>query len=96
MSKLYKLIESQIDQMLQVIMRDSQGNIQWGKYGISTPVYVQYVINLLTTLIFTIVLMTLGLYLWNEGLRKGMPSVFARIDSYYQLFITLFALMMIF
>lgn len=104
MSKLYKLIEEQVNILLRFIMEDDRGQIQYGKW-IQGPKWVKPFIQFVTTIIFLLIILAFGLYLWNYGLHPVMPGLIARIDSnnplqarnpYAQLVLTLLALMLIF
>jgi hypothetical protein len=103
MSKIYKLIEDQVNILLRFVLEDEYtGQIQYGKW-ISGPKWVKPFIHLITTLVFLFVVLFFGLYLWNFGLHPVFPGVVAKIDPmnpvqssnpYSQLVLTLVALMM--
>jgi hypothetical protein len=103
MSKLYNLIENQVNIVLRILMEDNEtGQIQYGAW-ISGPKWVKPIIALITTIVFLVILLIFGLFLWNNGLHRVMPNVFAEINDnnsyenkYTQIVITLLALMLIF
>lgn len=104
MSKIYAIIESQVNNILRLNMEDENGVVQYGTL-IPAPKYIQPFISLLTALIIVILVSIFGLFLWNQGLHATMPNVFAEIATgqpgqaqkpFVQLLITLLALMFIF
>lgn len=104
MSKIYKLIEEQVNILLRFVLEDDRtGQIQYGQW-IKGPKWVKPAVQLLTTLVFLAVVLFFGLYLWNFGLQPAFPGLVAKIDSsnpaqaanpYTQLVLTLLAMMMI-
>jgi len=103
MSKIYKLIEEQVNNILRWRLEDDlTGQIQYNQW-ISGPKVVKPIIQLIATFIFLFVVLFFGLYLWNYGLHPAFPGVVAKIDPlnpaqaanpYTQLILTLLALMM--
>lgn len=104
MSKIYNMIESQINNLLRFKLEDDwSGEIKYNKW-ISGPKAVKPFVQAITTLIFLAVILTFGLYLWNTGLVPVFPGIVAPIDPtnpsqaanpYVQLILTLLALMML-
>jgi hypothetical protein len=105
MSKIYVLIETQVNNLLRLMMEDDYtGQIQYGPL-IKGPKWVQPIVSLITTLVFLGIALTFGIYLWNYGIQPVFPGIVAKIDGanpaqassvYLQLVITLIALMMFF
>lgn len=102
MSRLYSGLQDQLQNILFVIMQDENGQVQWGQY-ITGPVAIRYVISILAVILYAILFFAIGIYLWNQGLSAVAPSVIMPIgdfnvaqadNPYYQLFITLLAIMM--
>jgi hypothetical protein len=104
MSKLYNFIESQVNNMLQSLMTDESGRIQFNSI-ISTPAAIRPWIATLTTILFVMIMFIFGIFIWNQGLATVFPGVVARIEGngangqvnnkYIQLLITLVALNML-
>lgn len=109
MSKLYNFIESQVNNMLQSLMTDESGRIQFNAI-ISTPASIRPWIAALTTVLFVMVMFIFGIFIWNKGLATVFPGVVAPIEGasmgqmnqygqmnnkYVQLLLTLVALNML-
>lgn len=103
MSTLYYMLESQVNALLALMMKDENGEVKYNTL-IPGPKYVQIAITGLTLILFITFTMAFGLYLWNKGLSPVMPSIFARIDPanptqssnpYIQLFISLTAILLL-
>lgn len=100
MSKLYSLIEDQVNIILRLIFEDDNGEVA----GDSAPKYLFLALKLISALFFLLVVLLAGLYLWNYGIAAVFPIVDAigepkpaQLDNpYMQLVITLLALMMVF
>lgn len=104
MPRLYSLIEDQINNLFRFQMEDENGSVQYNKY-IQGPKMLRPVISFVAAMIFLLIILTFGIYLWNHGLSPVMPNIFMKIDSmnpsqfsnsYIQLFITLLGLSMVF
>ncbi len=105
MSKIYMLIENQVNNLLRLVMEDDySGQIQYGPW-IKSAKWVQPIVTALTTLIFLAIALSFGIYLWNYGIQPVFPGIVAKIDglnpaqasnTYVQLIITLIAIMMFF
>jgi len=103
MSKIYTLIENQVNALLRVRMEDDfTGEINYGPW-IKGPKWVQPFVTGITIIIFIIIFMIFGLALWNYGIQPVLPGIVAKIDGanpaqaaspYVQLMITLLAFMM--
>lgn len=104
MSKIYKLIEEQVNILLRFVLEDERtGQIQYGQW-IKGPKWVKPAVQLITTLIFLAIVLFFGVYLWNFGLQPVFPGVVAKINPadpnqaanpYTQLILSLLAMMMI-
>lgn len=105
MSRLYNIIEGQVNNLLQLIMTDESGNVDWGFWNqYIKPTSIRLLINVIASILYLMLLMLLGLYLYNQGLHVLAPSVLQPIgygkvyqqdpNPYYQLLVSLFALMM--
>jgi len=106
MSKFYNLIEGQVNNLLRMVMEDDQGQVDWAfwdKY--IKPKNVRFIIGLLASLIYLLLLSTLGIYLWNQGIHVMAPGLVQSFgyqqiqqdpNQYYQLLISMFAFMMFF
>lgn len=103
MSKIYALIENQVNNILRILLVDDYtGEIKYGSF-IPGPKWVAPVVSILTSLLFLFVVLTFGVFLWNKGLHPLFPNVVAVIDGknpnqanteWVQLVLTLFALML--
>lgn len=103
MSKIYALIESQVNNIMKVLLVDDQtGQVNYGGL-IPGPKWVGLVVQLVASIIFLSIALFFGLYLWNYGLAPVFPNVIAPISpnnpsqagsAYVQLTLTLFALML--
>lgn len=103
MSKIYSLIESQVNNILRIMLVDDYtGEINYGTM-IPGPKWVAPVVSILTSVVFLMIVLTFGVFLWNKGLHPVFPNVVAVIDSKnplqassegMQLVLTLFALML--
>ena len=104
MSRIYNLIEDQVNILLRFVLEDDMtGQIQYGRW-IRGPKWVKPAVQLITTIVFIGIILSFGLFLWNYGLHPVFPGVVARIDPsnsaqaanpYTQLVLTLLALMML-
>jgi len=80
MSKLYQLIQDQVDNIVRVLSKeDVQGNVYYPAW-LGGNKYVKPVIQILSLLIFIFVALFFGVYLWNNGLQPVLPGVVAKID----------------
>lgn len=106
MSKFYNLIESQVNLLARLIMEDDQGNVNWAFWNSYVkPKNMRFVINVIASLLYLALLMSVGVYLWNQGIHVMMPSIIQPLgfgksyqqsqNPYFQLLITLFAMMML-
>lgn len=103
MSKIYSLIEQQINVLLGFIVQDDpMGEVQY--LGWVRGPWAKPIITIITTLIYLLVVLAFGLYLWNYGLVPVFPNVIAAINPsnpaqatnpYSQLILTLLAIMML-
>lgn len=103
MSKIYSLIETQINNILRVVLVDDYtGEIKYGSM-IPGPKWVAPVVSVLTSMVFLLIVLTFGVFLWNKGLHPVFPNIVAPIDGNnpiqssspgVQLVLTLFALML--
>ena len=103
MSKIYTLIEGQINNILRILLVDDYtGEIQYGSW-IPGPKWVSFVVSLITLFVFLAITLVFGVFLWNKGLHPVFPNVVAAIDhnnplqassEWVQLVLTLFALML--
>ncbi len=103
MSKIYNLIENQVNILLRFVMEDDMtGQVNYGAW-IKGPKEIQLAVQVITTLVFIFIALFFGLYLWNYGLQPAFPGLVARIDGsnpaqatnpYSQLILTLLAIMM--
>ena len=104
MSRIYNLIENQVNSILRLLLEDNQtGQVDYSWVG--GPKWIQPIVTLITSVLFLTVLLSFGLYLWNFGLVPVFPGLVAPISStntaqaanpFIQLVITFIALMMIF
>ncbi len=103
MSKIYLLIQEQVNNLLRFVLEDNEtGEIQYSSW-VPGPKWVKPIIQLLTILIFLAVVLFFGLYLWNYGLQPAFPGIVAKLNPndpnqasnpYTQLILTLLALIM--
>ena len=103
MSKIYKLIEEQVNILLRFLLEDEKtGQVHYPAW-LPGGKYIKPVVQLLTILVFLAVVLIFGVYLWNYGLQPAFPGIVARLDpmnpsqasnAYTQLVLTLIALMM--
>ncbi len=103
MSKIYNLIESQVNTILRLVLEDDRtGQIDYGWLGGAK--YIQPLVMFITSVIFLFIILNFGLYLWNFGLAPVFPGLVAPISAanpsqasnpLIQLVITFMALMLI-
>lgn len=103
MSRIYSIIESQVDNIVTMIMTNEAGQIEWSFWNqyISSK-YIRFAITLLASFIYLMLIGMVGLYAYNYGLFPIMPNVLRPIgkgpipeqssNPYYQLFLTVFAI----
>ena len=103
MAILYNLIESNLNALLNAIYRN-----QYDQYDFSGIIgniqALQVLLNVLTLVVYIILVFVFGLYLWNQGLSTtlsfvqpiGMGRYQQYGNKYAQLLVTLFALLLIF
>jgi hypothetical protein len=101
MSKLFSLIQTQVDNLFKFNVQSDQGLVlpTW----IPHQMYLRPVINIISAIFFILVVLMFGKFLWNQGLAPVF-SVIAPIGefdrrvqypAFTQLIVTLLALMMI-
>jgi hypothetical protein len=100
---MYALIESQVNNIMKVMLVDDQtGEVYYGGL-VPGPKWVGLIVQLIASIVFLSVALFFGLYLWNYGLAPVFPNIVAPIspsnpsqsgNAYVQLTLTLFALMM--
>lgn len=101
MSRLYTIIENQVNNLLQYLMIDEAGRIQYNSI-IPTPDSIRPAIVILTMMFFIAIVSTLGIFLWNQGLSPLLPvepitgSGKQLKNKYLQLFLTLVSINMLF
>lgn len=104
MSKLYNLIEGQVNTFLRFFMETDEGQIRYTDL-LSGPKQIRAFITLASAILFGIVTSLFGLYLWNQGLHPVFPSLIAPIggkafpqseNPFYQLIVTLVAIAFVF
>jgi hypothetical protein len=103
MSRIYALIEEQVNNILRMILEDDEtGQIKWNGI-ISGPTRIRPFITFVSFFVFLALILTVGVFFWNKGLQPVFPGIVAKIDSnnpaqapseYVQLVTTLFAIMM--
>lgn len=103
MSKIYKLIEEQVNMILRFVLEDDRtGQIKYGQW-IKGPKEVKPFIHFISLIVFLVLTLTFGLTLWNQGLHPAFPGVVAKIDPsnplqnpnpYVQLVLSLLAVIM--
>ena len=103
MSKIYSLIESQVNNILRIVLVDDYtGEVHYGAI-IPGPKWVAPVVSFLTSVVFLLIVLTFGVFLWNKGLHPVFPNIVAQINGNnpaqassegMQLVLTLFALML--
>lgn len=102
MSKIYQLIQDQVDNIVRILSKeDVQGNVYYPAW-LGGNKYVKPVIQVLSLLLFILVVLFFGVQLWNYGLQPVLPGVVAKIDPsnlgqdsnpMVQMLLTLLALM---
>lgn len=106
MSRLFTIIQNQIEAVLRVVMEGDDGQVDWSYWGqFMPPKYLRVIIAFIAGLLYLLVMSVVGMYLWNQGLSVMAPSVIRPFGSsvysqsqnpFFQLFITLFALISFF
>jgi hypothetical protein len=94
MSKLYTLIEQQVNNFLRLVFEDDSGNVEYGGI-IPGAKWVAPVIQFIAILVFLFIILFVGQYLWNKGLVPAFSFV-QEIEDSQQMLLTLFALIMFF
>ena len=87
-------------------MEGEEGQVDWDFWSqYIAPKYIRIIVNLLASIIYLMLFSMLGLYLWNQGIHVMAPNVVKSFGSkqykqhkneYFQLFVTLLAIMMFF
>lgn len=105
MPKLYDMIEEQINILLRFMLEDEDtGEIQYGGW-IKGPRWIRPIIYFVSLIIYILITLYFGLYLWNQGLHVAFPGVVAHIgpgisqqlkQPYSQLVVTLISMLLIF
>lgn len=106
MSRIYSIIEGQINNILRIVMEGDEGQVDWDFWSqYIAPKYIRVLVNLLASIIYLMIFSVLGIYLWNQGLHVMAPSVLKPFgnksykqdkNEFFQLFVTLLALMLYF
>lgn len=103
MSKILSLLSSQVGVLYTMFSRDTSDEVLYG-WDKGSP-SVRLTIQLVTVIVFIMLIVMVGLYLWNRGLHPVFPSIIAPIDGtslnqfkdpYRQLIVTVLAIMMFF
>ena len=106
MSRLYSIIEGQVNNILRIIMEGEQGQVDWDFWSqYITPKYLRVSISLFASIVYLTILSMVGIYLWNQGIATMAPGIVKPFgnkavsqdkNQYFQLFITLFASILFF
>jgi hypothetical protein len=100
MSKLYNLIEGQVNTLLRFFMETDEGQIRYTDL-LSGPKQIKAFIAIISAVVFGMITILFGLYLWNQGLHPVFPNVIAPIgkesypqseNPFFQLIVTLVSL----
>jgi hypothetical protein len=106
MLNLYHFINYYVDAFFYYLLVDQQtGQVQYNQY-FSSGSTIRFIINITSFLLSVFVMVTLGLFFWNQGLVAAMPNVFKSIgntfksselnNQYLQLLITIVAFKFLF
>ena len=101
MSRLFALIQTQVDNLFKFNVQSDQGLVlpAW----IPHQMYLRPLINIISAVFFILIVLMFGKFLWNQGLAPvfNVISPIGEFDrrpqysAFMQLIVTLLALMMI-
>lgn len=84
MLNLYHFINYYVDSFFYYLLVDQQsGQIQYNQY-LSNGNSIRFLINLTSFLLSIFVMISLGLFFWNQGLVASMPNVFKSIGTTFK------------
>lgn len=104
MSKIYQLIEEQINNIFRINMEESNGQLRLPGW-IPGPQFVRPLIQFVSAIIFIAIVLYFGVRLWNFGIQPVLPGIVAPIQPGQpgqnstpetQLLLTLLAFLMFF
>ena len=76
MSRIYNIIEGQVNNILRMAMEGEEGQVDWDFWSqYIAPKYIRIIVNLLASIIYLMLFSMLGLYLWNQGIHVMAPNV---------------------
>ena len=106
MSRIYNIIEGQVNNILRMTMEGDEGQVDWNFWGqYIAPKNIRIMVNILASIVYLMLFSMLGIYVWNQGIHVMAPNVVKSFGSkqykqdkneYFQLFVTLLAIMMFF
>lgn len=104
MSRLYNIFYENISLLMRLILEAPDGTIDY--YGMfDGPKTVKLFIGVVSTVLFLVLLLTVGVSVWNQGLSTMFPNVISHFgpvkpmplqNSAAQFIMTLFAMYMFF
>jgi hypothetical protein len=89
---LYQIIEKQISAIFRLTLQDEQGYVLLPTW--LRPSMVGPIISIISLILFLIITLTVGLFLWNEGLVPAFPGVVGGMKTYSQFLTSLVAISM--
>lgn len=104
MPALYNLFEKYVNLLIKLFLEFFYTDEEKAskKFG---PMLIQFVVQLITLVFFTAVVLYYGVFLWNRGLQPAFPGVVAKLspsdpnqlgNTYSQLVLTMLAVIMLF
>ena len=103
MPTLYNIIYEQVMSMIRFNIEKEDGTNDYS-YIIPDERWIKPIVHVISSLLFILIALIFGVFLWNKGLVPVFPDVIAKIDGrkgqqktpYTQFILTFFALGMLF
>ena len=77
MAIMYSLVETIVRNSIFKLLTDSEGNL----LGVLEPAIVEPLIKLLSFVLWIVLILMIGQFLWNQGIHSVMPSVIKPIGK---------------
>lgn len=76
MSRIYNIIEGQVNNILRITMEGEDGQVEWDFWSqYIDPKYIRVIVSLIASIIYLMLFSMLGIYLWNQGIHVMAPNV---------------------
>lgn len=74
---IFELIHSVVRNGIFSLLTDAEGNL----FGVLEPAIIDPIIKLVAFLVWIFIILTVGRFLWNQGIHAVMPSIIKPIGK---------------